>query len=175
MTKLTRDKVQQMNLKERIALESQRAAELGFTPKRSVFLDPKLSAEGSTAAQFSAKSTLLPTTEEARVNDLDFQKVVNPDLSGVPDYIKPLAFKDSLKALQENISRNLDAMTPSNQDKLLPVIMGQFRDLQIQYNDEKLVAKLQKRISSALFGTGEFTDLRGKGGGTVSTETLLKK
>lgn len=170
MSKLTHDKIQKMSRRERIELETKRAAELGFSPKRSVLLDPNFSVQGSTAIQFSARSTLLPTPEEARKNDLDVKKVVTPDLSLVPDYIKPLVFKDSPKALQENISRNLDAMTSNNQDQLLPVIVSQLRDFQIQSEDNKLVAKLQKRITSALFGTGEFSDLRGKAGGGISVE-----
>lgn len=166
MAKLTRTDVEKMSRWERVTEEAKRAAEYGITPKRSVSFDPTFSSQESTPLEYSANSILLPTLDEARQNDLDV-KAVTTEYDLIPDHIRSLIFVDSPQALHQSIMRSLDALTPSNQIQLLPVIIGKLRDLQTQDADREVINELQQRIARAVFGSGEFEDLKGENGGAL--------
>lgn len=164
---ISRDEIEKMNRKERIQKELESAKEYGITPSRDIGLDPDLSAQSSTPTRFSAGSTIPPTDEEARYNDHDF-KAMATDFDTVPDFVKPIVFKDSPKALEYNIQADLDRLERRNRQQLLPRIVGQLRDLQIQTGEPGKFTKLQERVSKALFSTGEFEDIKGEKGGGIS-------
>lgn len=163
---ITRKDIERMSPKERAQEEAKRAAEHGITIEHNALINTSFSAAESTPIQFSQGSTSLPTVEEAHRADQDFQ-LVSTDFSMVTDLVKPILFKDSPKALLYSIEANLDKLNRQNQAELLPRIMGQLRDLQLQSASSEAFSAVQKRIAQAVFGTNEFQDIRNESGGAI--------
>jgi hypothetical protein len=163
---ITRKDLEHMSLEEQAMEEAKRAAEYGITIEHNVLISTSFSAEASTPIQFSAGSTSLPTPEEAQRTDQDFQ-IVSTDFSRVPDLVQPIMFRDSPRALLYSIETNLDKLSQHNQSELLPRIMEQLRDLQLQSESSETFSEVQERIAHAIFGTNEFQDLRSESGGAI--------
>ncbi len=140
---------------EHIKEETRRALEYSQTPRLPLSLAPRFRVEGITPMFLSPSSTLGPSYEEARKNDLDFREAIlrstNPYIQLSPPHILRAAIESDLKML-----------TPENRDVIIPRILGQLGDFASQVPDVKTVEELHKQVLIATFGEEYFKNSKGR-------------
>ena len=141
---------------EHIQEETRRALEFSQTPHVPLSLAPRFRVEGITPVSLSPASTIVPSYEEARKNDLDFREVTprsaNPYLQLAAPHILRAAIESDLKML-----------TAENRDVIVPRLLGQLGDFAAQVSDVKTVEELHRQVLIATFGDEYFKNSKGRG------------
>lgn len=141
---------------EHIQEETRRALEFSQTPHVPLSLAPRFRVEGITPVSLSPSSTIAPSYEEARKNDLDFREVT-------PRSANPYMQLAAPHVLRAAIESDLKMLTPENRDVIIPRLLGQLGDFAAQVSDVKTVEELHKQVLTATFGEEYFKNSRGRG------------
>lgn len=158
-------KVESMTRAEHIREESKRAAEYGMTPRTAMSLAQNFRVSRSSAVQFSAGTTVVPTRDVAAINDRDFDphSVQHPADKLV--WKLPAGAALDGRTLEKVIAAEIERLSPNTMERVLPNILAQMNAVDLLSKGSRRIQALRQKLSERILGPGKYKDLAGKPGG----------